>query len=281
MIPINTISILNNRGGSLASYWKPQNIELVSYSSGISSPLTAEELLRLDTLLSYWKNGWGCSLLSDCADAIWILSSENQEVSLKNIVKDLHHCTTVNFPIYTANEGFASNGFSSYLRTHYIPSVNSNKFTLNSGSFGIYCRTTRLISASKSHGADNTIGDIRVNPYRLANTQAGKINDTTFQTSNTGSDTAVGMTTMIRTANTSRRLVRNKDSGVLNTTPSRALLTEEMLLCAYSNSGTPAGFDEVQLALGFLTKGLTTNEMTILFDGFEAYLDSKGKGVVS
>lgn len=259
--------------------WIPQNIELSAYITGLTVPISPEELLRLDALLTYWKTGWGCSLLSDCADAMWIFSTEQEEAGLKNIVKNAHHCTKVNTIAYVANEGFTSNGVSSYLRTHYAPSVDSDKFTLNSGAFGIYARTTRALSATKSHGADNTIGDIRINPYRLANTQAGKINDTTFQTSATR-DTALGMTTIIRSAFNSRRIVANKLSGSANATTSTALLTEEMLLGAYSNSGTPAGFDDIQLAFAFLTRGLSAEEMNVLFDGFEAYLDSKGKGVV-
>ena len=257
------------------------NPEITTYISGLTTPLSSDEVIRLNRMVNYWKTGWGCSLLSDCADAIWIYSTETAEAGLKNIVKNAHHCEAVNSPAYVANEGFKSNGISSYLKTNYTPSVDTSKFTLDSAAFAIYCRSTRGTSASKSSGVDNTIGDLRINPYRLASTQAGKVNDTGFITVNTGSDTAKGMTIVVRTASNARRIIKNKTAGAVNGTLSIALTTDEVLIGAYSNSGVPAGFDDVQIAFACLTRGLTEAEAIIFFDGLEAYLDSKGKGVVA
>lgn len=48
--------------------------------------------------------------------------------------------TAVNSPTFTASQGFTGNGSTSYLNSHYIPSIDANKYTLNSASYGMYQR---------------------------------------------------------------------------------------------------------------------------------------------
>ena len=75
--------------------------ELTTYITGLTTPLSSAQLLRLNTLIKTIKTRLSISALSEAFDTIYVLAGETSESSLKNLVKDAHHCTAVNAPTFT------------------------------------------------------------------------------------------------------------------------------------------------------------------------------------
>ncbi|NMC98227.1 MAG: hypothetical protein GYA62_00700 [Bacteroidales bacterium] len=257
--------------------------DLTTYITGLATPLSDNQKIRLNTFVKSLKTGLAITNLSEYFDTLYILAGETEESALKNLAKNAHHCTAQNSPAFVQYEGYTGAN-TKYLDTNYNPSSQGVRFTQNNASYGVYSRTNgdtlntpighydatkyafmRLRSSNASYGHLNTNGTPYNNPPctdsrgMFINTRDGAaISNAYFYINKTNN------TTRINTGNT---------VGLVN--------NNIYILCRNGN-GTAEAFDTShQISFAFTGKYLTTDERDILVDSFEAYMDANGKGVIA
>lgn len=254
--------------------------ELVTYITGLNTPLSTVQKVRLNTLIRSLKSGLAISALSDAFDVMYILGGETAESSLKNLAKNAHHGTAVNSPAFVAFEGFTGNGTTSYIKTNYNPSSQGVAYTLNSASIGVYSRTD-IDGALVSIGARVTFGDdMAYLVLRSANALFHPINQDSTTDISVENTSSTGLYVTTRTSSIGTNVYKNKSPLNPSFQISSTIPNLEMYCCGYNNNGT-ASYDVKQQALVFFGKGLTQANVNVITDAFEAYMDSNGKGVIA
>lgn len=277
-------NVKSNRGVG-KSVWTPESVhedEVVTYIAGLTTPLSDGQLTLLDTFVLALKTGLSITNLSDAFDAMYILAGETEESSLKNLVKNAHHCAKVNTPTFTALEGFTGIPVSnSYLDTNYNPSTQAVRLSLNSASIGSYSRTN-------NNGAYCDIGYVKTtaaitNFYiypRLTDVfyypNSCAVNQDVANTDSRGffisSRTAVNLTTGYR----------NGNPVDTDATASNTLLSLKITLLGRRrvDTGLADSISINQLSFAFIGRGLSGPEVTVLTNAIEAYMDANSKGVI-
>ena len=75
-------------------------------------------------------------------DNLLLLCAEDSQGALVDVIAG-RTATAVNSPTFTANQGYAGNGSTSYVNTNFNPATQGTAFTLNSCHMMIYDRTAR------------------------------------------------------------------------------------------------------------------------------------------
>lgn len=71
-------------------------------------------------------------------DRLWVFGAENTQSALIDL-KALDQAAEVNSPTFTANKGYAGNGFTSYINTTFNAATQGVNYTLNSANVSIWC----------------------------------------------------------------------------------------------------------------------------------------------
>lgn len=273
------------KGNKLAqTLWTPEVLmeaEVATYITGLTTPLSGDQITRLNILVSSIKIGMSINNLSDVFDTMWVLAGETSESSLKNLVKNAHHCTLAgaSSPTFAAFEGFTGNILGgAYISTHYNANNDKVNFALDNSGFGIYTRTADALASSKGHGAAGVNERLTVNPVRGANVSRSSVNNNiTIQTTHTSN---IGMCSVFRYGANDARVASNKTLSEAEVTVSVAIPDYEIYLLAFNSSTTVVGLSEQQISLGYIGRALSPAELNVFFDAFEAYMDDNGKGVI-
>lgn len=134
---------------------------------------SASEQTAINDLIVDIKNDnslpLGESSLGDMRDVYYILAGHSNSESLLNFARPRFDATGVNSPTFTADNGFKSDGTSSYINTNFNPSKHSR---WNSSEWGGACYVTEdFTGANKAafglrNGSQNTI---RIFPKNASN----------------------------------------------------------------------------------------------------------------
>jgi hypothetical protein len=73
-------------------------------------------------------------------DRLWVLANKDATAAL-TCLKSLQTATAVNSPTFTAGQGYAGNGTTSYINTGFDPSTHGVNYTLDSAMMTLYCRS--------------------------------------------------------------------------------------------------------------------------------------------
>jgi hypothetical protein len=290
-----TVTVAFVYGDSITVVANSQNIavtnnvaaeaELTTYITGLSTPLSAPHKTKLNNFIKSLKAGLSITDLDDAFDCMYILAGETAESSLKNLVKNAHHCTAVNSPTFTALEGFVG-GVGKHLNTNYTPSTEGVNYTLNNASMGRYSRTSE--GDYYDMGARNSIdsSDCIIIGRFPDNSSHGRINN--WAGDGTGSITglitdAKGMFIVTRNSANINDAFRYLNKTLIQSTnlPSKSLPNRSIWIMNSNegNDGSPC--TNRQFAFAFVGKHITTAMRDVIIDSIEAYMDSNGKGVLA
>lgn len=279
--------------GSWSSYWTTRHTELATYITGLTTPLSEAQIIRLGQFLETLKTGLSITNLSDVFDVMYILAGETGESSLKNLVKNAHHGTLSivgSTPAFTQYEGFNVvdvNTAPGHIDTNYNPSADGLRYTLNDASIGVYSRTSINSPATRYEaGAYSTSNSVRT---RLAinyftSYAAVGINNTTGLRRFTPSD-GLGMFIGTRNAATTGGLILYKNkttpaSTIQFTPTSSGLPDANMYILAMCEDNFGMGHSLNQISFFFMGKYITTAMRDVIVDAFEVYMDANGKGII-
>lgn len=254
--------------------------ELLSYISGLTTPLSDEQKYKTNHFINFVKNGFNITTLSEVFDAIYILSNETEEVSLRNLVKRENDAVTVNSPTFTSLEGFAGNGTTSYINTNYNPTADGINYTLNNAAFGYYSRTNIdavMIDVAARTAFNNNASYATT---RNGTMYTGKINRTLTGVSFANPD-SLGFYHVVGEASNLMRVYRDNVSKGTVTTLTSAMPNFNFYALAANTNGTADNFSTRQLSLVYFSRALTQSEVDILTVGFEVYMNSNNKGVLN
>jgi len=266
-----------------SSYWVNRHPELKTYITGLITPLSNKQIIRIGEFIEALKNGLSITNLSDAFDVMYILAGETEESSLKNLVKDAHHCTAVNAPTFTQYEGYVG-GATKSLDTNYNPFAQGENYLLNSASLGAYVRTTTIGAYTILGVSDNAGNDSYINPrmnYDTVGRFYCRVNQATYTFGVAAGDTK-GMLIASRVgANAVDGYKNGTDlncSG--NTGVSTSLQNCNIHLLALNLPANTIQHSPDQLSIAFMGKGFSGAEITAITNACEAYMDALGKGVV-
>jgi len=224
--------------------------------------------------------------LPEVFDVMYILANETEEAALKNLVKRSHDATKVNSPAFTAWEGFTGNGSDNCINTNWNGRTSDAVvYTLNSASFGIYYRTNTVGTAYESNGCYSTTADggtanrIRIDrDNNYSNSYYCAVNGTYATASST--DRLNGMYIASRTASNVVKLYVNNIAKVNATTASTKIPNQNVhVLALLTNGGSLALYENDQISLAFLGKGLSAAEERKVTNCFEYYMILNDKGL--
>jgi hypothetical protein len=119
--------------GPPAPVYGPYTIAFAAVVVSRGGVVTNAEKARLTT----FENDLGTDITE--FDRLWIHGLSNSVAALTSFVNPSSlSAIAVNSPTFTPNQGYNSNGLTSYLNLNYNPLVHSVKFTNTSQSFGSY-----------------------------------------------------------------------------------------------------------------------------------------------
>lgn len=277
------ISPLLNRGGGTdwSSYWTTRHTELSTYITGLITPLSDAQIIRLGIFMEAIKTGMSITNLSDAFDLMYILAGETAESSLRNLVKNAHHATAVNSPTFTAFEGFLGGGASQSLTNDYNLQTSSVTFTQNSASLGVYVRTNNKTGLCLLGCRNTTEGRlIQLNDSNGTNAQIGINRD--ISTSSRTLANSSGFLIGVRTSDTNEQMYHNGSPlGTAISKVSVGLPNSKLGILRYGKDDVYDGTScNEQISFVFSGRSLNSDDVTALTNAIENYMDANGKGVI-
>ncbi len=235
---------------------KPNSLEANAWSAFVKTLVDSGDWNELDLLLIF------ASHINNDSEALidWI-NPEGDKASL------------INSPTFTKNEGFTGNGSNAYINTNYNPSVDGVKYSQNSASLGIYCRTNvqESIFDFGLSASSKTYGQLR----NASGNYLFRINDSS-NLSGVNSDSR-GMYILKRTGATAREAYKNKVSLGSDSASSSGVANLDFYVLSLNNNGSPTGYSTKQIAMFFA--GSANINVDTITDAFETAMDALGKGL--
>lgn len=187
--------------------------------------------------------------------------------------------TPVDSPTFTAKQGVAGNGTSSYVNTGWKPSDGVN-FAQASNSFWIYCRTARAASSSKGHGVMGATYHTTIQ-QRTGGGNFLSYNNSATAASVTNGDSS-GLFLSRRESAALVDLWRNgTEMAADKSAASNVRPDKEFYVGAYNNNGTATFFNVDQIAMFGAGAYLDNTEVAALTTAVERYMDAFETGVIS
>jgi lysophospholipase L1-like esterase len=249
------------------------NTELITYVTGLATPLSSTQKGLLNTFVSQLKSGLNVSALSDVFDFMYVFAGETSESALKNLVKNAHHATAVNSPVFTSGRGFAGNGTSSYLNSNFNPSTQAVNYLLNSAAIGLFSNTNSG-GATLDMGARTTSTSNRiVLATRYNDAFIGHLNTHNVATGFANTNSA-GHFIVTRTGVNVQVDYLNGVNVKAETDSSSALPNTNMVIGAMNTAGTIGLWSARQYSFAFAGRGLSQAEILVVKNALTNYLDN-------
>ncbi len=196
------------------------------------------------------KSDNGYTSLSQMCDVMYFIGSPTVDNSVINVVSPSFTALPINSPGFIANQGYTSDGLTSYIDTQYIPSLNATALSLNDFGIIIFHRTSNTINGVEGSFSNTTESAI----FTFNNTISFVINDLTGSTT----FTAVGNSGLLSAA----RINLTTANGYINgaqvltyNSNSISLPTISIYILARNNNSMADTFTNSQESFCCLTKG--------------------------
>lgn len=259
-------------GGGGASY----SAEATTLFAAMSSQPDSTRKTLIDTTITSLKSAGIWTLLDEC----WFLAAHDSQAALLGWKRN-KDCVAVNAPTFTANQGFAGNGTTSYLNTQFVPSLHGVQYTLNDASFGVYSRTNSASSSMADMGSRNA-SNVAISMFysNLADGSAViAVNRGASTTTAVHGAGSTGLWVARRTASNAIQMYRNGSSVATAANVSTALTGRAMAICARMSDATPGEFSTRQYAFAFIGASMTAQQQADLYTIVQAYMTSVGANV--
>jgi len=223
----------------------------------------------------------------DALDALWIYAQTDSAEAKWNWVNLAKYNVLpvtdddAHYPTWDRYEGFTGNVvISGALETFFNPTVETatSNFSLNSASFGTYIRTNNASNAYVDMGLDDGSNDLWLFARNASNQTSIRINDAGSGFVSSVTD-ARGFYIINRTAADARALYKNGASVYSNSQAATALPNKTIYILA-RHAAAISGVSPRQSAAAFIGAGLTADQIRVLTNAIEVYMDALGIGVI-
>ncbi len=209
----------------------------------------------------------------DDMDVLWILAQDGGQdyARINHKAPGSYLLTLTNSPTFTTNEGFKSNGTTSYIDTGWAPSAGVN-FTQNDASFVV--GVVDNVQTGFAFGTDDTANNTKrvyYQPRSATDRRAMGINSTATFPSDVVTD-GHGFFYLERTSSTAGRLYVNDgiDNSVTTTSAARSTKTV-YILALHAFDGSVSSYctaDVYTLAFG---KSMNSTKRTAQYNALRGY----------
>lgn len=252
----------------------PYEPEVVLYKTGLTTPLSSGQLTKLNTFVASLKSGLNITALSQVFDVMYVLGGETQESSLKNLVRNAHHCTVGAGSLgFVAYEGVHNAG-SCYLKSHYNILTDSVNTTDDNVALGVYSRTTNGGYSATVRTVDFRLGlyiGYSNNSYPLMAPLSGNGVYALFQDQENR-----GLHILERWGYW-YGMARNGYVLRVDGAAAWGRSSSELQILGFEGDTTC----NEQLSFVFVSRNMTEEESIVVSTAFEAYMDSNSKGVIT
>jgi hypothetical protein len=266
---------LFGKGAQGSGVYTPVNIETTDWETDViaaGGTVSNARLQVVDTFISALKT----ASIWTKMDRVWLFAAENAGSALTDLVGG-NAALAVNTPTFTADEGYAGNGTTSYVNTQLAPS-GGTQYTLNSAHASAYNRTSRAAATTALFGSTDSTNSTDIFPRYGANLTLAEVNANNG-TSYASTESA-GFWLASRTgANTKSQY---KNGSLLGTDAASAVVsrsTFSVYVCGQNASNSLAFASTDQIAAFTMGAGLNGTEVTALNNAVNAYMTSLGKNV--
>jgi hypothetical protein len=214
-------------------------------------------------------------------DGLWMFAAADSQAALINWKNPgTFNASNVNSATFTADQGYAGNGSSSYIKTNLTLNTGGLNFTEDSASFGVWSRTTgQLANAVMAVATGGGTYSSLVVPRNASdnalsrNNQAAAGGEASASSVTDGS----GLFHSTRVSNTSHDLYRNGGSSIATlSVESVAPGAQDFFFGASNADGGAGGFTTRQFAMGFVGGGNTSTEVANFYSAILAYMQAVG-----
>lgn len=216
-------------------------------------------------------------------DRLWLFAAENSTSALIDL-KGLSTATAINSPTFTADQGYAGNGTTNYIRTGYIPNTHGVNYTQNSGAMSCYVRNNRTTTVGLPYifGAEEA-NNVRSSYLILAPATNAYSNVNGSGVNNIVLATTQGQHVIVRSGSgtTNQTYYINGLSQVYagRSATSDTPTTYEIYVGANNRTGSALGYTADQFATFSIGAALDATQASNLSSRINAYMTSLGTNV--
>ena len=244
--------------------------ETIMYINNLTTLISPEQIAAVDLFVKNIKSGFAITNLSDVFDVMYLYANETEEIALRNLVKNANHSVAVNSPTFTASNGFAGDGSTSYINSNFAPSQGVN-YTQENASYGVYCNTDK---AADEHIMSTRIASGNSESTLLPRAAAGntqyKINGPSAVNYAYNIGTSQGMFIVSRNG-TSVFIAKDGVIEASGTSPLSGLSTYPFTILARNSGGTMGLFTTREVGFAFAARSLTEEECGIIHNAYNQY----------
>lgn len=252
--------------------------ELLTYVSGLTTPISDAQKVKVNDLILGLKSGLGIANLSDAFDVIQIQANETEEIALRNLVKSSNHAIKSGSPIFTAFKGFKGNKTTGYLNSGFDPFNDKDNYSLNSASTGVYLNSIDQSAevAAFTYGArqGSTAYNLMM-PIRQGQSPQRFINSS-FANPGISSTTGIvdkSLYVMNRLNATESETYVSGTKRYLDALASTSIPNiGDLYLLGNNQDGSMANPTDAEIGLFFTGRGFTESEQMIINTVFEEYM---------
>ena len=229
-----------------------------------------------------------CGMVTDgtwsLLDGLYIFATNDATNAKLNLVSSSFSITPQSSPTFTAGQGYAGNGTSSYLDTGFNASTApSPNFTLNSATVGAYDLTNRSTDNScvivSNFSSDASTSYAYIQPKHTTALYGAEVNAYTFAISGASAN-AQGSWLATRTSSSTITLYRNGSSLQSSSSdPSTNIQNGNIIMLAFNDAGSLSDFCADQLSAGFMGGGMNATQAGNVQSRINAYMSSLGINV--
>ena len=236
-----------------------------------TGPVTYTHLYRIDAFIKALKagaNAWAS------LDAIYGIAGHDAQGAQQNWKADAFNLTVVGAPIFTAFQGYETDGIDDELDTDFNPSTAGGRWTQASAALGIWNLRDGQFTNSMAGWFDGTKGTT-INPRTAADLATARVNQTGATTSTVANADALGLYIASRNSNSATGMTLRKNGSTL-------LLTSNITSTALVNSSlrlgrsSATGYAQAKFAMAFIGGALSQTQQEEIFAAGSAYLTAIG-----
>lgn len=256
-------SILSLMGAGNTGFDTAESATFLARTSGLDATHTAAYKALINRLV--WQGLWSG------LDILYVMSTQDSTTAGLNLISTSYTLTPTTSPTFTADQGYAGNGTTSYLATGYNPGDGggSYQFTQNNASLGIWTRTLNSAGTLAGLGPLTTASPTRVGNNTSSHTGGAAINSSSATTDAAGE--ATGLLVGNRTASNAVQIYLNGSSIKTGSTASAAVTNE-----AWGISKVGGLFVSSQYSIAFAGRSFSANEQVNLYQIFQQWQTAVG-----
>lgn len=227
-------------------------------------PSAARKTL-IDALITGLKADGVWTLL----DALWVLAAHDSQAGRLNWKAPASFTLVeVNSPTFTADQGYAGNGTTSYLNTTYVPSTSGVNLTQNSATIAVWSRTAA--AGAGIFGNGTSTGAFFISPRQTGDTFNYRVNQST--TTGTASTDGSGFFAASRSGASATQGYKNGATfGSAGSVASAAPTS-----IALNIGRVAAGFSSAQVAAAAVGGNLNGTQHAALYSRLNTYMTAIG-----